>query len=317
MELPDIDAVSFGELPSVAPGDAAPVTVSSEGGRRRVASAVLRTFDSSFFDLLDRPVLIDRSRPGSERDVLISRRLAVDMARTLDVSMQYLPGRTLSHPDLPQIEAGSEPFRIAGIAPDLSGLDDDPGAVYLEATSLGASGGRFIMLRARSGTLGNPRDVHRALARVHPAVTAGKIRPLSSAVWSFRGALLNGRLIFGVFGAASLIFSALGLWGLWELDLRRRRRQLGVRQALGATPARIFREMLAPGLRLTALGSGVGVPAAWALLKILSAIHDLPEGTASTLATATGAVIGLAVLVGLLPSLRASRVAPSAALREE
>jgi ABC-type antimicrobial peptide transport system permease subunit len=104
---------------------------------------------------------------------------------------------------------------------------------------------------------------------------------------------------------------------MWS-TVRRRRAEIGVRMALGAGPARVVREIVADGLRLIALGIGIGLAAAFGLTRLMA---SLLFGVAPTdPATFVGVALLLAaaaVLACWIPARRASRVDPMVVLRAE
>jgi putative ABC transport system permease protein len=121
-----------------------------------------------------------------------------------------------------------------------------------------------------------------------------------------------------VFGALAALLAAVGLYGVLAFVVSERRREIGVRLALGATARDVIVDVVGQGLRLAGLGMAVGVGLALAAARLMAA---LLYGTSPTdMATFAGAATLLAlVAVGasFIPALRASRVDPLVALREE
>ena len=125
-------------------------------------------------------------------------------------------------------------------------------------------------------------------------------------------ALLGG---FGVFG---LLLGALGLYGLLAYLVSQRRREIGVRLALGAAPADVRGLVLRHGLALAAAGTVIGLGAALALGRFVEAIlYDVAPTDPVTLAAVAAALLGVAALAAWLPAQRAAAVQPLEALRAE
>jgi ABC-type antimicrobial peptide transport system permease subunit len=125
-------------------------------------------------------------------------------------------------------------------------------------------------------------------------------------------ALLGG---FGVFG---LLLGALGLYGLLAYLVSQRRREIGVRLALGAAPAAVRGQFLRHGLTLAAAGTVIGLGAALALGRFVEAIlYDVAPTDPVTLAAVAAALLGVAALAAWLPARRAAAVQPLEALRAE
>jgi ABC-type antimicrobial peptide transport system permease subunit len=124
--------------------------------------------------------------------------------------------------------------------------------------------------------------------------------------------------LLSIFGAVAALLAAVGLYGVLAFIVAQRRREIGVRIALGATGADVIRDVLGHGLRLAALGVSIGLALSLAITRLMSA---LLFGTSPTdVATFAGAATLLtliAAIASLIPALRASRVDPLVALRDE
>ena len=97
-----------------------------------------------------------------------------------------------------------------------------------------------------------------------------------------------------------------------------RTRELGVRIALGATPAQLVADVVRQALTLAAIGLAIGLIAALLLGRLLtSLLHGVPVTDALTLAVTIGAFLAITALAGFIPARRASKIDPLAALRSE
>jgi ABC-type antimicrobial peptide transport system permease subunit len=121
-----------------------------------------------------------------------------------------------------------------------------------------------------------------------------------------------------VFGFLATLLAAIGLYGVMAYSVAMRRREIGIRMALGAEPSKVRRMVMYDVLLLIAIGVGVGVPVAVALMRMVATqLYGLSAYDPTTLALATGALAVIACLAGYLPALRASRLDPMVALRYE
>jgi len=124
--------------------------------------------------------------------------------------------------------------------------------------------------------------------------------------------------LLSIFGVVAALLAAVGLYGVLAFIVAQRRREIGVRMALGATGRDVIRDVLGHGLRLAAFGVSIGLALALAITRLMSA---LLFGTSPTdVATFAGAATLLtliAAIASLIPALRASRVDPLVALRDE
>jgi len=125
-------------------------------------------------------------------------------------------------------------------------------------------------------------------------------------------------VLFTAFGGLALLLAAAGLYGTLLYTVGQRRRELGIRMAMGAARRRVERQVVSQGLILAIVGCGVGVAGAWGLGRFLeSRLFELEANDPATLALAVLVLLAAAVLASWLPARKASRVDPMEVLREE
>jgi putative ABC transport system permease protein len=120
------------------------------------------------------------------------------------------------------------------------------------------------------------------------------------------------------FGAVAVSLAAIGLYGVLAFIVAQRRREIGVRMALGAQPRDVIADVLGQGLRLAGLGIVVGIGLALAATRLLnSLLFGTSPTDALTFAAVAALLVTIAACASLVPALRASRVDPLVALRDE
>jgi predicted permease len=125
-------------------------------------------------------------------------------------------------------------------------------------------------------------------------------------------------LLATLFSAIALLLTAIGTYGILSYAVALRRREIGVRMALGARPQQIRGQFLALGLRLLAAGTMLGVAGAWVTGRAMrNLLFHVPPFHVATLA-GTACIIGLVSLVACLaPAHQAARISPTEALADE
>lgn len=125
-------------------------------------------------------------------------------------------------------------------------------------------------------------------------------------------------LLIGVFAVVASLLAGVGLYGVLSTVVRQRSAEIGIRMALGARPANIFKLVVGQGLRLTAVGIGAGLIAAFALTRLMTTMLVGVKATdPGTFAMMVIAFFLIATLASWFPARRAARLDPTAALREE
>jgi putative ABC transport system permease protein len=156
------------------------------------------------------------------------------------------------------------------------------------------------------------------LRRLEPAARAVDAATTDELVASsLQGPRFNTTLL-GLFGTLALAIGAVGLYGVLSYNLARRTRELGLRIALGATRRSVMKLALGRGLGLTAVGIALGVAVGAAATRLVAGqLFGVSPLDPSTFAATPMLLLGVGAAASLLPALRASRVDPLAALREE
>jgi ABC-type antimicrobial peptide transport system permease subunit len=137
-----------------------------------------------------------------------------------------------------------------------------------------------------------------------------KRRPLSAAE--------TGASLATAFGLLALVLAAVGLFGAVSYAAARRTREMGLRMALGAGRGDILRLVLAGTLRLGVAGVLLGLAAAAAAARVLSGtLHGVEPRDPLVFGLAPALLLGVALIAGLIPALRAARIDPMTAIRRE
>jgi predicted permease len=167
----------------------------------------------------------------------------------------------------------------------------------------------------------------------HPTAVAGWIRsatgaldatvPVSISTMQDRVATLSERprfttLLLSFFALTGVILAAAGLYGLISFLVTQRTQEVGVRMAVGATPARIARLMLKPALFCTFSGVAIGwLMTVLVVRSLRGLVFQVPVENPALFSLAAGLMIAVALAATVIPTLRAARIDPVASLRRE
>jgi predicted permease len=160
--------------------------------------------------------------------------------------------------------------------------------------------------------------LERILAGLDPALPAFGKMTMDEAVAGGFSTSRNAAAIAGFFGVLALVIASLGLYALVAGAVAERTREIGVRLALGCTPAGVLRLMMREGARLGAIGLVIGLLGAAGLARAMGALlYGLSPGDPVTFVLVPLALGVVVLLATYLPARRAVRMDPVAALRSE
>ena len=145
-----------------------------------------------------------------------------------------------------------------------------------------------------------------------------QLQPMDTLVVQAQAQTRFSLLLIGVFSTIAALLAGVGLYGVLATSVRQRTAEIGVRMALGAAPSRIFRLMVGKGLYLSVIGIAIGLLAAFGLTRILaSMLVEVKPTDPVTFVSVAVLFLLIAVMASWLPALRASRLDPTTALRQE
>ncbi|HLJ45659.1 MAG TPA: ABC transporter permease [Bryobacteraceae bacterium] len=171
-------------------------------------------------------------------------------------------------------------------------------------------------------TAGDPialtRSLKEAVARVDRNQPVGTIRTMEEVVSETVAQPRFRAELVGAFAGVSLLLAAVGIFGLIAFSVSQRMREFGIRSALGAQTSDLLRMVITSGLRITTLGVVIGVAAAAALTRSLgSLLFGVTPLDPVTFLTAPAVLALVALIACIAPAIRAARVDPAVALRQD
>jgi len=218
-------------------------------------------------------------------------------------------------------------FTIIGVVKDVKqgGIDKKTGTeLYFDIDQLPATLPNSmplsvnVVLRTTLASASLAATVQRTVTSLDSSIPVIKLRTMDDV---FADTLGRPRLLaqlLTAFGGVALLLAAIGTFGVLSYMVSQRRREIGIRMALGAGRAMVMRMVLSQGLRLVTVGMVLGIAMALGMTRVLqSLLFGVSPFDAPTIAAVVG-LIGVVSLAGCyLPARTATRVNPLIALRDE
>jgi predicted permease len=203
--------------------------------------------------------------------------------------------------------------------------EPDP-AIYLPALQnrdfLGANDSHVAYITLVLRTEGNPADLAAAVKRT--VWSFDRNLPISEVLTMDRvvaDATAQPRfemLLLGIFAAVALVLAAIGIYGVMNYSVSRRRREIGIRISLGASRADVLRMVMQQGMLQVLAGTAAGIAGALLLSKLIAKMLYGVQPADPVTFGGVAVVLGLAALLAVcIPARRATRIDPMVALRNE
>ena len=160
--------------------------------------------------------------------------------------------------------------------------------------------------------------IERVVREVDAAVPVVRLRDMDSVFTeSIRRPRLLAQLL-GAFAGLALLLAAIGTYGVLSYMVTERRREIGIRVALGAARSHVLTQIMKQGLQVTAMGVTIGLAGALALNRLIaSLLFGVQPTDTVTIAFVIATITAVAVVASWLPAWRASRLDPNVVLRDE
>jgi putative ABC transport system permease protein len=216
---------------------------------------------------------------------------------------------------------GNRARTVIGVAGDVrsAGLDREiRPMVYYSDVEVGWAGQMYLVWRSARDPQSHIAAIRDTIRRVNAQVAFYDVRPAAELLSdSFRSRRLNLYLL-GLFGGVATTLAVIGLFGVMAYLVSQRTREIGVRLALGATQAEVFRVVIGRGLVLAAIGAAIGVLiAAWLTRLMESLLFSVSRIDPVMFTAVPIAMVAVAVFACYVPARRAMQVDPMTALRAE
>jgi macrolide transport system ATP-binding/permease protein len=315
--LPGVTALAFADL---APMDlATPKTPAQIPGHNPPADQTGFLISSNiispgYFQSLQVPLL--NGREFTEKDTANTPAVVI-INETM--AKKYWPNQD---PLGRQFQIGKDfkPVTIVGIAKDVKYRTpgEEPTPHMYRSFKQFYQPGLSLLVRTQANPETLQLEIEKEMSTIHKDVQAFFARTLEEHLaFSFLPAKLGGSLL-GMFGLLGLILACAGIYAAMSFQVAQRTREIGIRMAIGAKPRAILRLFIQRGLKLSLIGSFLGIAGAFAVTRFLSSLlvgvgtHDV-----FTYVAVPALLIFVSFLACAVPAYRASKLDPLKALRYE
>jgi putative ABC transport system permease protein len=311
--LPGVANVALVELLPVTRATRGGSVVAVGGRSAEPIEAEPRVVSHGYFETMG--IAVVQGRSFNSRDSAGARPVAVvneALARTLWPGENAVGQRIRYEKD--------EPREVIGIARDVRGyaVDTRPEPqVYIPHTQTWLVPRRLVVR-----TIGEPEmftaAVRQQLRAVDPRAGVENIQPLTAHVAASIAQPRFQTFLLGIFGGTGLLLGVVGIGGVVAYAVARRRREIGIRIALGASGRDIVRTVVGASLTAAGIGLAAGLAAAVALSRLARAfLYEIEPHDPLTLSAVVIVVGAAAFAAAWLPARQAQRIDPLAALRAD
>jgi predicted permease len=301
-------------------GGSSAIIVRPDGVDRTNPRAGIRVYRHSvtpgFFEALGTPLLEGRDFAASDLEAtpavaVVSRALASKAWPGRDAIGQH-------------IAIGHDSLTVIGVAGDMryrslrAGVDEpeDPDIYFSFAQSPGR--GLSIVASTMLEAASVLAPIRESIQRFDRDTPVSDERTLSGLIADRMAGFRLSAGVMSSFGAIALLLAGIGVFGLINYSVAQRRRELGVRAALGATRGELYALVLREALLLTGIGVAAGLVAAFPAARLIqSQLYGVTASDPATYATIVILLAGVTAAAALVPAARAARVDPMIALRSE
>jgi predicted permease len=290
------------------------------------AMASFNNVTGQYFETLGTPVLVGRDfnshdTPTSLRVAIVSSSFAEKYFGASNPLGQQFRIRDGRGPQVAWSIIGG-PVEIVGVVKDAKygSLREEPAPFVFIPWNQGGVPGPLTSFEVRPA-VGTPMALKSAVKSAIGEVNRDVSIEFETLAAKVDDSILRERLLAifsGFLGGLALLLATIGLYGVMSYNVARRRNEIGIRMALGAEQSRVLRMVLSEVATLIGVGLAIGGAAALAITRFIgSLLYGINSNDPWTLSLACGVLTVVAGLAGFLPALRASRLDPLSALREE
>jgi putative ABC transport system permease protein len=191
-------------------------------------------------------------------------------------------------------------------------------AVYLSTEQVKRPGADYLVVRTKQKPMQLVKTVESAVWAVDGEQPVARVRSMDDIIEQSVADRKRPMVLLEIFAGLALVIACVGIYGVLAYTVTQRTREIGVRMAVGASPADVMKMIVGRGLKMGLIGLGVGLVLALALGRLLGTLLYGVKAVSPGVYAGTAVALVLAALLACwIPGQRAARVDPVVALREE
>jgi putative ABC transport system permease protein len=282
--------------------------------RERPLTVNYRNVTTQYFETMRIPVREGRDFTAQDREASLPVAVV-----SQSMAARYWPGQSPIGARVKLPRVGEEWITVVGVVGDV--IDDwfanRNAPTFYVPVAQSPSHSVNLVVRTTGDLTGVETGVRRAVAAIDAQLPVHQLRTMSDAMQERTTGLRFIGGLMAVFGAIAVVLAAVGIYSVMSFYVTQRRKEIGVRLALGATPSAVLRMTMRHASWLAGLGVTIGLALAVALARLM---EQAMFGTVSPDPRILGSValmlFGVAALSSFLPARDATRVDPATTLRD-
>jgi putative ABC transport system permease protein len=279
---------------------------------------VTRIISPGYFDTMSIPLL--KGRPLTDQDTDESPNVVVvseAMAR------RYWPGEEAvgKRITIGRVRSQADWIQVVGVVRDVRQFEltaDPKPQMYLTHRQYGFFDAQDLVVKTDVDPASMASAVRRAVGEIDKDQPVSNIRTMETIMADSIARQRFSMLLLAIFASVALVLAAVGIYGVMSYSVAQRTHEIGIRMALGAQTTTVLKLAVGYGFKLVVIGITIGLIAALALTRVMSALLFGVTATDPTTFTLISLLlVAVAAIASYIPARRATRVNPIIALRYE
>jgi putative ABC transport system permease protein len=280
-------------------------------------SGRIRVVSPGYFGVMRIPILSGRDYDEQDEVGEVGSLPSVIVNRTL--AERFWPGQDAVGKNV-RMSWRKGPSRIIGVVGDVryTGLDADAGNEFYLPEGLYPQSAITLLVRTTRDPLALYPDMHRRIAAIDKDAFVFDVKPMTRLVAESLAPRRFSTILLSAFAVVALMLSLAGIYAVIAHSVAQRTVEIGIRIAMGASPARVTSLMLRYGLLPVVCGMALGWSGAFAISRLLSVmLFEVGPLDPPTWILVSGSLLAVACIASYLPARRACSIDPTVALRAE